>query len=95
MPALHLLGLGVRAGTVVVGTSAVRRALQKGQLALVVVPRDASERTHDKVIRLALARGVRMVEASTAQALGAVVGRRDVQAVGVRDRDLARGIGTK
>ena len=86
------MGLGVRAGTVVVGTSGVRGALQKAQLALVVVPQDMSDRTRDKVVRLAAASGTPMMEAPSARALGAMVGHDEVQAVGVRDPALARGI---
>lgn len=92
MATLGLLGLGVRAGSVVVGTSGVRGALQKEQLVLVVVAQDLSDRTRDKVVRLAKARGVPLIEAPSARELGAIVGRGEVQAVGVRDPDLARGI---
>ena len=92
MSALGLLGFGVRAGTVVVGTSAVRGALQKGRVALVVVPDAPSQRTKDKVVRLAEAKGIRIIRAASARELGAAVGANEVQAVAVRDRDLANGI---
>jgi len=87
-----LLGLGMRAGAIVVGTGGVRAALKRGQLALVVVAGDHSSRTNDKVLRLATARGVPLVVGPSAEDLGRCVGRASVQAVGVRDADLAAGI---
>jgi ribosomal protein L7Ae-like RNA K-turn-binding protein len=53
-----LLGLGLRAGHVVIGVDAVRAALQGGRCRLVVLAADASPRAEDKVVRLATARGV-------------------------------------
>jgi ribosomal protein L7Ae-like RNA K-turn-binding protein len=45
-----------------------------------------------KVVPLLEARGVRIVHASSASELGAAVGREQTAAVGIVDRDLARGI---
>lgn len=95
---LRLLGLGVRAHRVVIGVSGVRAKLQEqirgssGGLACVVLAADASERTQDKVGRLAVARGVPVLVGPTAERLGAGLGRPAVQAVGVSDPDLARGL---
>lgn len=94
MPRLELLGLGVRAGSVVVGTSGVRSTLQREQAKLVIVPEDASPRTQDKVVRLATARGVPVLQAPSARELGRLVGQEEVQAVAVRDANLASGICT-
>ena len=89
---LRLVGFGVRAGTVVVGTSGVRAALGRGELALVIVAGDRSDRTEEKVVRLARAKGVPLVAAPSASQLGRSVGRGPVQTIGVKDRHLARGI---
>ncbi len=89
---LGLLGLGMRAGSVVVGTGGVRAALQRDELALVMVANDRSSRTEEKVLRLARARGVPLVVGPSADDLGRSVGRGSVQAVGVRDAKLATGI---
>ena len=87
-----LLGLGVRAGNVVIGVSGVRARLQQGKLAVVVVAADASARTRDKVERLARARGVPVLAGPVAERLGAQLGRPSVQTVGTGDRALARGL---
>jgi ribosomal protein L7Ae-like RNA K-turn-binding protein len=90
---LRVLGLARRAGQVVIGSAGVRAALQRDEVALVVVCRDLSRRTEEKVVRLANGRGVRVVVGPEAVELGRQVGRSPVQSIGVRDPRLARGIG--
>jgi ribosomal protein L7Ae-like RNA K-turn-binding protein len=87
-----LLGLGHRGGHVVIGVMGVRARLQQGRLAAVVLATDAGPRTRDKVERLALARGVPVMIGPTAERLGAQLGRPPVQAVGIADQALARGL---
>lgn len=89
---LRLLGLGVRARRVVIGVTGVRAKLQGGDLACVVLAADASPRTREKVERLARARGIPVWRGPAAQRLGAGLGRPPVQAVGVSDPALARGL---
>ncbi len=87
-----LLGLGVRAGHVVIGVSGVRMKLQQGRLAVVVLAADASPRTRDKVERLARARGIPVLAGPVAERLGAQLGRPPVQTAGTGDRALACGL---
>jgi ribosomal protein L7Ae-like RNA K-turn-binding protein len=89
---LGLLGLGMRAGHLVVGVDAVRRALQAEELRCVVVAADAGPRAAEKVVRLARGRQVPLVAGPDADALGRRLGRPAVMAVGVRDRALAQGV---
>jgi len=89
---IRLLGLGLRAGRLVVGVTGVRAQLQRDGLSCVVLAADASARTREKVERLARARGVSVLAGPTALDLGAGLGRRPVQAVGVADAGLARGL---
>ena len=90
-----MIGLGLRAGRVVIGTGSVRRELQRSGLVLVIVASDASQRTGEKVVRLAQAKRVPIVMGPDASELGAALGRGSVQAVGVKDLDLASGIRRK
>jgi len=87
-----LLGLGLRAGRVVIGVAGVRARLQRNALRCVVLAGDASARTRDKVERLARVRGVPIVRGPDAWQLGAGLGRAPVQAVGVEDAGLALGL---
>ena len=88
----RLLGLGLRAGNVVVGVAGVRAGLQRGKLACVVLALDAGPRTIEKVVRLADAKSIPVLRGPAAVELGAGLGRPPVQAVGVADRALARGL---
>ena len=89
---IRLIGLGLRAGRVVVGVTGVRAGLQRGSVHCVVLAADASARTRDKVERLARARGIPLLSGPVADQLGARLGRAPVQAVGVEDGALARGL---
>ena len=88
----RLLGLGLRAGNVVIGVAGVRAGLQRGTLSCVVLAADASQRTTDKVARLADAKQVPRLRGPSAAELGAGRGKPPVQAVGVSDPALARGL---
>ncbi|HEV8510427.1 MAG TPA: ribosomal L7Ae/L30e/S12e/Gadd45 family protein [Gemmatimonadales bacterium] len=88
----RLLGLGVRAGTVVIGVAGVRAGLQRGKVVCVVLAADAGQRTMEKVTRLAEARKIPMLRGPAAAELGMALGRPAVQAVGVSDPALARGL---
>ena len=81
---LGYLGLGIRAGTVVVGVDAVRRALQAREVRCIVVAKDASQRAREKVVRLATALSVPQVEGPEAAVLGARLGKPPVMVAGVR-----------
>lgn len=89
---LGYLGLGLRAGTVVVGVDAVRRSLQAKECRCIVVARDASQRAREKVVRLAAALAVPQVDGPAAAELGAKLGKPPVMVAGVRDPALADGI---
>ena len=91
-PLLRLLGLGVRAGNVIVGVDGLRNALQHDQVLCVVLAADASARAMEKVARLALGKGVPLLAGPDALTLGDRLGRPAVQAVGVKDRALADGV---
>ena len=89
---LRLVGLGVRSRGAVVGVEQVRDAAKKGKLALAVVAADASKHSLDKVVPLLEARQVRIIEVASAVELGQAVGRQQTAAIGIVDRQLARGI---
>jgi ribosomal protein L7Ae-like RNA K-turn-binding protein len=89
---LRLVGLGVRSRAVVVGVEMVRQAAKKGTLVLAIVAPDASRHSREKVLPLLVAKRVQVIEGPSAAALGAAVGRDAAAAVGVIDRDLAKGI---
>ena len=91
-PLIRLLGLGVRAQNVVIGVSGTRAELQRGGVRCVVLASDAATRTREKVERLARAHSIPVVMGPDAKTLGAGLGRPPVQAIGVSDLSLARGV---
>jgi|SRR5688572_8783747 ribosomal protein L7Ae-like RNA K-turn-binding protein len=91
---LGLVGLGIRARNVVVGTEQVRMAARKGRLALAVVAPDASPNSLKKLLPLLQAMRVRVVQGPNAEALGSVAGRNSTTAIGITDPSLARGVRT-
>jgi ribosomal protein L7Ae-like RNA K-turn-binding protein len=89
---LALVGLGLRGRLAVVGVEQVRDAARRGKLALAVVASDASRHSLEKVMPLLQAKGIRILAVPSAAVLGAAVGRESTAAVGIVDRQLARGI---
>ncbi len=89
---LRLVGLGVRSRNAVVGVEQVREAVKKGHLALAIVAANASKNSLDKVVPLLEARRVRIIEVASATELGQSAGRQQTAAIGIIDRQLARGI---
>jgi ribosomal protein L7Ae-like RNA K-turn-binding protein len=77
---------------VVIGVAGVRAGLQRGKVVCVVLAADAGQRTMEKVTRLAEARKIPMLRGPAAAELGMALGRPAVQAVGVSDPALARGL---
>jgi ribosomal protein L7Ae-like RNA K-turn-binding protein len=90
--ALRLIGLGVRARNAIVGVERVREAAKNGTLYLAAVAPDASAHSQDKVRPLLAAKRIRVLDDFSSAALGQVAGRDGAAAVGVTDRNLARGI---
>ena len=89
---LRLVGLGVRSRGAVIGVQKVRDAALRNRLAFAVVALDASRHSLGKVLPLLAARRIRWVAGPSAIALGAAVGRDATAAVGIVDRQLAKGI---
>jgi ribosomal protein L7Ae-like RNA K-turn-binding protein len=89
---LRLVGLGVRSRGAIVGVEQVREAVKKEKLALAVIAVDASQHSLSKVVPLLEARRVPLVRLPSALELGEAVGREQTAAVGIVDRQLARGI---
>jgi len=91
-PLLGLLGLGRRAGNLIVGVDAVRSAIKAGKCHLVVMASDAGPRAEEKVTRLARGKNLPVIVGPVADEIGRALGRPPVQAVGVSDRALASGV---
>lgn len=80
---LQMLGLAQRAGAVVRGTDAVRRALRAGRVHLVLTAADASPVQLDKLEGLLRQRGVPRIIPGSREQLGAALGAPPLTAAGV------------
>jgi ribosomal protein L7Ae-like RNA K-turn-binding protein len=89
---LRLIGLGLRGRGAVVGVQQVRQAAKSGDLAFAAVALDASRNSLDKLVPLLRARGIRFTDTLSASELGAAAGRGSTTAIGIIDRQLAKGI---
>lgn len=89
---MGLLGLGLRAGNLVVGVDGVRGGLQRDDFWCVVLASDASDRAVQKIVALAQAMKTPIVSGPSADEIGLKLGRPPVMAVGVTHRSLADGI---
>lgn len=90
--ALALLGIARRAGAVVKGTDATRRALRRGEVRLVLVARDGSETQRKKVFPLVRSQGVKWRSLGDRAELGSAVGREPLTMVGVTDSGFAKSL---
>ncbi|MDT8340195.1 MAG: ribosomal L7Ae/L30e/S12e/Gadd45 family protein [Longimicrobiales bacterium] len=72
---LRFLGLAHRAGSVVVGTDAVRRAVREGRARVVLLAEDASDTQLKKIKALLEHRGLPSAVLGTREELGAALGR--------------------
>jgi len=89
---LRMAGQGVGFRGAVVGVERVREAVLSHKVAFAIVAPDASRHSLDKIVPLLVARRVRFVCGPSAALLGAAVGRETTAAVGITDRQLAKGM---
>ena len=88
----RLIGLGLRARTVVVGVQQARVAAQKHKVVMAIVADDASENSRAKIVPMLRAKRIELLGGVTSAGLGSVVGRDATTVVAVLDAALARGM---
>ena len=82
-----MLGIARRAGLIVLGTRAVRGALRKGSVHLLILAKDASENALPRLGEEG--KNVSRIRLGTRDTLGKAVGRGEVVVAGIIDSDLA------
>ena len=90
---LDLLGLAARAGAVVTGTDAVRRAAREDRVFRAILAEDTAPGQQRKLTPLLQARGAPFHTLFTRDELGAAIGRAPTSAIGITDRNLANRAG--
>ena len=90
---LDLLGLAARAGGIITGIDAVRRAARENHVFRVILADDAAPGQQGKLTPLLEARRVPFHTLFTRDELGAATGRGAVSAIGITDSNFARRTG--
>ncbi|MBO4897994.1 MAG: ribosomal L7Ae/L30e/S12e/Gadd45 family protein [Clostridia bacterium] len=93
--ALLMLGLARRAGKLIYGSENVVLSARQGKIKLAVMASDASERTKKLMQNKCKSFSVPLLEFSTKEELGSVLGKSDISALGVTDRNFAKAIQDK
>ena len=88
-PALQLLGLAARAGSVLTGTDRVRDGVRSGGVRLALVASDLTDTGRDKLVPLLEGRNVPYVVRYDRSELGRAVGKGPLAAVGVTEAGFA------
>ena len=88
--ASRFLGLARRAGAVVPGTDATRRAIRRGEARLVLMAEDASGVQMDKIRKLMVDRPIPLAVLGDRNTLGAAIGKGPTSAIAVTDESLAK-----
>lgn len=88
-PALRLLGLAARAGSVVPGTERAREAVRSGEAKLVLVAADASQNSREKILPLLEAKRVPYIVRFDRDDLGAAIGKAPLSAIAITGAQLA------
>lgn len=73
-----------------IGVSAARDAVRRGRAVLVLIARDASRNTQDKLIPGTERRGIAWIEAFDRDRLGRAVGWPAISAIAIQDPELGR-----
>lgn len=87
-----MIGLGQRAGKLVSGDFAVKDALARGRVKLLVIAENAAERTRKELTGIAGSKNIPMISYGSKEELGSLIGKSPRSAVAFTDEQMARGI---
>jgi ribosomal protein L7Ae-like RNA K-turn-binding protein len=90
---INLLGLAQRAGKLVSGDFAVQKAVQAGQVKLLLIAADAAEKTRQHYLALAKEQQLSFYLLLTRETLGHCIGKDFRAVVAVLDDGFSRAIG--
>lgn len=85
-----MVGLAMRAGRLVLGTTAVRQAAKHGKLSGALIATDATANARNRTLPLLFACDVPVVSCGTIRQLGQAVGKERLAIIGISDAGFAR-----
>jgi ribosomal protein L7Ae-like RNA K-turn-binding protein len=89
---LSLLGLSCRAGKAVLGFMPTQAALAKNKVKLIIIARDLSAHTREKVERLSQQKNVPLFEVPDRQELSTALGRDNLAVIGITCKEMAKAL---
>ena len=92
---LSMLGLARRAGKLIYGSENAVNSARQGKAYLVIMAGDASDRTKKLLRNKCKSFSVPLFEYSTKADLGSALGKSDISALSVSDRNFAKAIEDK
>ncbi len=87
-----MLGLGQRAGKLLSGDLAVKSAINRGRVKLLIIAVDAANRTQKELLGLAASKKIPTLAYGSKEELGRIIGKSPRSAVAFIDRKMVRGI---
>lgn len=89
---MGLIGLGARARKIVYGTDACIEQIIKKGVDLVIVAKDASERTINKIKKACEENKVEFFNILTIQDISKCIGKENKAVIGIKDKNITKGI---
>ena len=93
--ALSMIGLAAKAGRLSSGETAVENAIKSYNAQLVIVAEDASDNTKKKFEDMCNFRDISIIQFSTKEELGKVLGKEYRASIAIIDENFAKGIKEK
>ena len=89
---LNLLGLATRAGNIVFGSNACENALKMNKIKMLVVAKEASEKTKKNYKFYAEKYNIPIIFIGTIEELSKVIGQKNKAIIGIKDINIVNGI---
>ena len=90
--ALGLIGISAKAGKVAFGAEQVTEAVERGKVKLVILAKDASEKTKENFVLFCKRRNVRVIIYETIENLSKAIGKQNKAIIAIKDKNLGEEI---
>lgn len=89
---LGMLGIACKAGKITFGAESCKDAIMRNKIKLVILAKDASERTKTKFERLASGKKIPVFEVSNIDEISMAIGKKNKAVVGILDFNFSKAI---
>ena len=89
---LGMLGIATKAGKITFGAESCKEAIMKNKIKLLLLAKDASERTKTKFEVLAHSKKVPVFEVSNIEEMSRAIGKKNKAVVGILDFNFSKAI---